>query len=212
MTTTTTRRAWVGCYACRNGGYLIGQWIDADELDYVTAAQVHGLAPNESIITDDGGRMTTDDEGRVFVTLASGSYAGHVEEHEEFACFDLEGFGRIFASYDPEPREVAQAALMLERADLRGVDLEIIEAWHDYSGEPLTDRDWEGDLEDKLDETYAGTWDSLADFAESYAADIGAFGATPHWPFDCIDWDRAANDLGVYSEPVSGGLAVFWPS
>ena len=34
MTTTTiTPRAWVGCLACYNDGRLIGEWLDADQLE-----------------------------------------------------------------------------------------------------------------------------------------------------------------------------------
>ena len=40
--TDATPRAWIGCLACYNSGYLVGHWFDAATADEVTLADVHG--------------------------------------------------------------------------------------------------------------------------------------------------------------------------
>lgn len=48
MTTTPVTdnipRAWIGCLACYNDGWLVGEWFDAETADEVTLADVHGGA------------------------------------------------------------------------------------------------------------------------------------------------------------------------
>jgi antirestriction protein len=42
--TEMTPRAWVGCLGCYNAGHLVGQWLDADQLeepDYLAAICAH---------------------------------------------------------------------------------------------------------------------------------------------------------------------------
>lgn len=45
-------------------------------------------------------------------------------------------------------------------------------------------------------EAYAGAWDSPADFAQQLAEDVGDIKWEDlAWPFTCIDWERAGNEL-----------------
>ncbi|MGW1836946.1 antirestriction protein ArdA [Streptomyces sp. NPDC002067] len=37
-----TPRVWIGCLACYNAGYLMGDWYDADTADLVTPGDLHG--------------------------------------------------------------------------------------------------------------------------------------------------------------------------
>ncbi len=39
--TDATPRAWIGCLACYNSGYLVGHWFDAATANEVTLADVH---------------------------------------------------------------------------------------------------------------------------------------------------------------------------
>jgi hypothetical protein len=59
-----------------------------------------------------------------------------------------------------------------------------------------------GDLKD-LKEAYSGTFSSDEEFAKHMANDTGALDDDDdiHWPYTCIDWERAARDLMYdYSE------------
>lgn len=46
-----------------------------------------------------------------------------------------------------------------------------------------------------IDEAYAGTFDSDADFAEDMAEQLGYIDNNISWPHSCIDWDMASRDL-----------------
>jgi len=46
-----------------------------------------------------------------------------------------------------------------------------------------------------IEDMYRGEYDSDNDFAEQWAEDTGSIDKMVNWPYDCIDWDRAARDL-----------------
>ena len=46
-----------------------------------------------------------------------------------------------------------------------------------------------------IEEMYRGEYDSDIAFAEQWAEDTGSINESLGWPYDCIDWDRAARDL-----------------
>ena len=41
-TPDTPPRVWIGCLACYNSGYLVGEWFDAATADEVTTYDIHG--------------------------------------------------------------------------------------------------------------------------------------------------------------------------
>jgi antirestriction protein len=65
-------------------------------------------------------------------------------------------------------------------------------AW--YSG---ADADSGVALGKQFEESYVGEFDSLGDYAEELATDIGDVTGSQlaMWPFTCIDWERAGREL-----------------
>lgn len=41
VATDQTPKVWIGCLACYNSGYLVGDWFDAVDADETTLADVH---------------------------------------------------------------------------------------------------------------------------------------------------------------------------
>jgi hypothetical protein len=52
-------------------------------------------------------------------------------------------------------------------------------------------------LGEQFEESYVGEFDSLGDYAEELATDIGDVTGSQlaMWPFTCIDWERAGREL-----------------
>ncbi len=48
------------------------------------------------------------------------------------------------------------------------------------------------------------------DYAEQYADDSGAIDSTHYWPLDCIDWDKAADDLQQDFSSVDFDGVTYW--
>lgn len=46
-----------------------------------------------------------------------------------------------------------------------------------------------------ISEAYQGKYNSDEDFAQDMAEQCGDLAKKPHWPYTCIDWERAANEL-----------------
>ncbi len=65
-------------------------------------------------------------------------------------------------------------------------------AW--YSG---ADADSGVALGEQFEESYVGEFDSLGDYAQELATDIGDVTGSQltMWPFTCIDWERAGREL-----------------
>ena len=47
----------------------------------------------------------------------------------------------------------------------------------------------------QIKEAYSGTFNSDEEFAEDLAEQIGAIDQNAKWPYDCIDWEKAARDI-----------------
>lgn len=69
------------------------------------------------------------------------------------------------------------------------------------------------------DEQWEGDWyplilirdSSFRDYAKQLADDIGAIGRNATWPLDCIDWEKAADELRVdYSAVDFGGVEYLY--
>lgn len=48
---------------------------------------------------------------------------------------------------------------------------------------------------DNIDEAYSGQYRSDEDFAEETAEQLGLIDKNANWPYTCIDWERAAEEL-----------------
>lgn len=113
---------------------------------------------------------------------------------DEFMVFDHEDFHGLIRG-ECSLREAAEAVETLEELDRQGYDLEAVAAfigWANY---------WS--LEEFQD-SYAGEYDTLEEFAEQFALDTGALDDSAAWPHNCIDWEYAARELS-YDYTLEGG-------
>jgi antirestriction protein len=136
----------------------------------------------------------------------------HGRDHEEWWCFDHEGFGGLLAG-ECSPMEAQRVAELIERLDA-WQPVAALAAWCDHVG--LSGSGWP-DLEQFSDE-FAGEWNTLADYAEELFEDTAPSREVADmlgsWPFNCIDWERAARELDFggdvwTAEAPGGALYVF---
>jgi antirestriction protein len=97
------------------------------------------------------------------------------------------------------PSEAAEAAATVEEIEREGIDLEAAAAFIEDRGA------WDSD---EFQDSYAGEWDSLEEFAQHLAEDTGALSDSVTWPYTCIDWERAAFELS-FDYSILGGGYVF---
>lgn len=165
-----TPRVWVGCLHCSNSGRLHGRWFEVGTDPDALHDEVMGFFATVCETCD--GYETECPECRAFArTFPCGG--------EELAVHDHEGLGDVGEAYDL-PRLCAVAALAEEFDDrpalayLARVDGDV-------------ERAREG-----LRENYAGRWESLAEWAESWAEDAG-LGLEQLWPY--VNWAAWGRDL-----------------
>ena len=115
---------------------------------------------------------------------------------DEFMVFDFEGMLGL-VSGECSVSEAAAAAATVEEIERKGIDLDAAAAF-------ISDRH-EWDL-DSFEESYAGEWNSLEDYAQQLAEDTGAIDEDARWPHNCIDWERAARELSYDYTLISGYL------
>jgi len=128
--------------------------------------------------------------------------------HEEWWCFDHEGFGGLLSG-ECSPVEAQALAEVLERVEMPA---EAFAAFVDNWGRSCAAQDW-GVTVETAEEAYAGEWDNLADYAEELFEDTAPSREVADmlgsWPFSCIDWERAGRelDLGgdVFTADAPGG-------
>lgn len=107
---------------------------------------------------------------------------------EEIMITDFEGFPEEFYS---ESMSFENLFEYFERAESCHYDLDVIEAFAAIGNYKLTDLD---EFFDALEDSYSGEFTSDEAFAEDMAEQIG-FEQPDAWPYNCIDWERAARDL-----------------
>jgi antirestriction protein len=117
---------------------------------------------------------------------------------DEFWVFDHEGMLGLIQG-ECSPSEAAEAAATVEEIEREGIDLEAAAAFIEDRGA------WDSD---EFQDSYAGEWDSLEEFAQHLAEDTGALSDSVTWPYTCIDWERAAFELS-FDYSILGGGYVF---
>lgn len=122
--------------------------------------------------------------------------------HEEWWCFDHEGFaGLLDGECSPmEAQRLAELANLLEREHLPAG---AYAAWCSYTGGDCTDSSI-----DPFRDGYCGEWDTEEEFAQDLAEDLGAIPKDYSWPASYIDWERATRDLfsgDYWSADADGG-------
>lgn len=125
-------------------------------------------------------------------------------DHEELWCFDLEHLGRAGEMSPDQANDLAES--ITTAADETGAPLDAVLAYIDNGSDV-----------DGFAESWAGEWGSLADYAEELHRDTCGsreeLDRLDCWPYSCIDWERAANDLccggDVWTADAPGGVWVF---
>ena len=57
---------------------------------------------------------------------------------------------------------------------------------------------------DEIADRYVGSYSSNVDFAEQWAEDTGSINTSLAWPYTCINWEWAANDLMMDHDSFAG--------
>jgi antirestriction protein len=118
---------------------------------------------------------------------------------DEFWTMDLEGYGG-FLSGECSPITAQEIALLIEELERQGIDL-------DAAGAFIEDRGaW--DL-DAFQDSYVGQYESLEEYAQELAGELyGKELDDARWPFTCINWQHAAEELS-HDYALLGGGYVF---
>lgn len=189
MSVDETPRVWVGCLSCYNNGDLVGYWVDAVD------------APQDMPAWDAGGSG---------MAKAHAYLAGRGFIHEELWVFDFENFGGLLKG-ECSPADAVRLGEAVEAINDDGYPLDAVAAWLSNGGETLGD--W-ADISEAFQDSYYGEYDSGRDYAMELAEGTGVDLSVPVWPFTCIDWDRAWNELrlgdGMWTEPTgTGSVYIF---
>jgi antirestriction protein len=125
---------------------------------------------------------------------------------EEWAIHDYEGFGPARL---PEYCDVESVSRIAQGIETHG---DAFAAWIAHTG------DSSEKTADKFDEAYLGRWNSITDYAQQFAEDLGLTdGLVPEWarPYVQVDIDLLARDLEielVIAGSEEGGIDVFDPT
>jgi len=199
-------RIYVACLASYNNGCLHGAWIDADQPVDDIWSEVQAMlaaSPENTTCQWCGAVIVSTDPLRWDKPCTHGSHLpGHAEE---LAIHDYEGFGSLrLSEYEQLERVAAIAAGIAEHG-------EAFAAWlsYDDSRDP-------GDHQ-AFEDAYRGVWDSLRDYAQNYAEEVGMYDAAEKTGFAhvTVDIDMLERDLDIemYTAPAENyHVHVFDPN
>ena len=180
--TTTTPRVWIGCLQSYNAGRLIGEWVDATDLDEMLEAQEHVKALAISAAKE------------------AGDWPVYFHEPEEFFLADNEGFGNAIGEYTPLDKVAELGAAIEEHgaaflAYLGGFGRDDI---------PTDPAEMVTDFQDR----YAGEWESDEDYARELVDAIGWKFEAGSAELDAIspylDWEMIARELMMDAYEFNG--------
>lgn len=196
-----TPRVYVACLASYNNGVLHGEWVDAIDADEIreTIAQVLRTSrfPNVYVTCPD-----CDGTGHVYDSVtpcAECGGKGEVPSAEEYAIHDYDGLPSSFGEW-PDLDKLAEFAVAYEEHG------EAFRLW------------WENESRDEVDvdafqEAYAGTFDTVADWADDYLDQTGILDRVPEDLRAYFDTERWAEDQrlngGVWFARGDEGVHVF---
>ena len=124
---------------------------------------------------------------------------------EEWAIHDYEGFGPLRLSE-------------WERFDtISAIAGAIADHGPDVAGAYITNIGTDyinpESLSDDIADAYRGAWDSLGDYAENLAVELGELADDSTWPLNCIDWQQAGMELvygsDIWTYEAGGTVHVF---
>jgi len=146
-------RIYVACLAAYNNGYLHGTWIDAAQ-----------------------------DAWAIYDAVRDMLKASPIENAEEWAIHDYEGFGGIrISEYEGFERVSQLAAFIAEHGEIGAALL-------DY---------YSGDLDEALDDRHLGAYASLADYVLDVTEETTAIPQSLRY---YIDWQAMARDAELSGE------------
>jgi antirestriction protein len=145
---TDTPKVWIACLASYNAGRLVGEWVDATDIDEMYAAR------------DRVAKAAVEEAKK------AGEYPVYFGEPEEFAIHDYDNFGSLASTLGEYPSwaKVAKIGAMIEE---HGAPML---AWLETLDE-LDEID-----EDDFHDHFRGEWDSEAAYAMEVVMEIGSGG------------------------------------
>lgn len=188
---TETPQVWIACLASYNAGRLVGEWVDATDIDNF----------NEAVE-----RIKVE---AVKAARAEGESALYFPVPEEFAIHDYNNFPRSlvsqFGEY-PNWKHVVQAATAIEEQG------DMFLAWLEFRDSIDFD---EEDIVERCQEQFCGNADNEESYAEEYVSMCGGWAGVPTqmdnpaYPFhshekyinpweeltNYIDWESIAQEL-----------------
>ncbi|MCX2949921.1 antirestriction protein ArdA [Lentzea sp. DG1S-22] len=181
-------RVWIGCIGCYNGGFLVGEWVDADEAD--TYAEMDQWT---SLI--DSARNWPNGKAQAYHI---------VEAHEELWCYDSEGFGDLIKG-ECSPGQAAEVWQLVE--DLGDDERDAFGAW--LANQHLSA---DSDHLKQFQDSYQGRADSAEDYVRDWIEECDGVD-TSQFPYSCIDWDAAAREFFMSDydalDAPDGGVFIF---
>lgn len=160
MNITDTPRVWIACLASYNAGRLVGEWVDATDIDNFTEAveRIKKAAVKEA--------------------RAAGEYGLYFPEPEEFAIHDYDNFpGEVVSSLGEYPdweKVVAIATAIEELGEQFTAWLKTIDNIDDYDSDRLVDSCQE--------QCVGAGYDSEQEYAMERSMELGLGGIQAHWP------------------------------
>jgi antirestriction protein len=155
---TTTPEVWIACLASYNAGRLIGEWVDATDIDNLTEA------------------VERIKHAAVVAARGAGEGVMYFPVPEEFAIHDYNNFPDTLVSQlgeYPDWKTIVSIAKMIEDhgdkfvAYINACEIDLSEA---------------DSIEGKFEEASKGEWESEKAYAEEYLEDMGILGESRKHP------------------------------
>lgn len=127
----------------------------------------------------------------------------HRPGHEEWWVMDHEGYEGLLTG-ECSPSEAQAIAELIDKLESDHIDVAAYAAFRDNYGTDYA-------TPENFEESFEGEHDSMVEFAQQQADDMGLLNDNAQWPYTCIDWDWAARELrgDYWTANSSGGVYVF---
>ena len=133
---------------------------------------------------------------------------GMPTHHEELWCLDVDDPTGLFLTGEMSPGEAQGIAEGAQRLEDDGIDAKALSAFLAYEHRTLADC-LDDDVE-RFKDAYQGEWNTERDFAEHFAAEFGFIRDDDQWPYTCVDWAAAAEELMLdYWSVSTGGWTLY---
>lgn len=197
---STAPRIYVASLADYNAGSPHGVWIDATQDAETIRDEVNTMLRKSMCLSVLVPCPMCDGIGPSDCTLCDNRR--EVPSAEEWAIFDYEGFYDIRLD-EAEPFETVStlARLVVEYGE------PFAAWWENGSAVDATS------LEEDFQDAYAGTFDSVEDWAEEFLEGTGALWEVPESLRPYIDfaaWARDAQYTDIWTAETEDGVAIFW--